>query len=92
MFRIEIKAIIELDFPAQSPMYRRTYQRMLKREIERAAEDPIAYQLSHDRSTRVVGSLLDGPIASTRIERLVAGKEAPMWPLRSLEPSVFPAL
>ena len=89
MFRIEIKAIVELEVPAPSQMYKRTHERMLKREIERAAQDPIAYQLAHDCSMRVVGSLLDGPIASARIEKLVE-REAPMT--LSLEPAVFPTL
>jgi hypothetical protein len=93
MFRIEIKAIIELEAPAQSQMYKRTHQKMLKREIERAAEDPIAYQLAHECSTRVVGSLLEGPIASSQIEKQVTEKEPPTWPFaHSLEPQVFPTL
>lgn len=94
MIRIEIKTVIEL--PNLGPTFHDldAPQQILQLEIERVAEDPLAYQQSHECDVKITSCLLDGPIASAYAEKIVAYRDFlfDRQSSRTLEPAGFPAI
>jgi hypothetical protein len=94
MIRIEIKTVVELPETAAASFDDHAHEQILQREIERIAEDPIGYQELHECDVKVTSCFLDGPIASTYVEKIITYRDFLFdYPSsRTLEPNGFPGL